>query len=299
MSEASIPLFLNPVAGHGRAGRTHSALCKLFSENGIAHTVIESRGPGDLEEQVRQAAAGGAERVIVAGGDGSVHEAVNGIMLGGPSTTLGVIPIGTGNDFAKACTIPLHWEDAANLLVDRLKSAVAARDIDVGRMNGRYFANGAGIGFDARVTGIARNIRLPIGDMVYLLAVLKGLWDGLTTPDIEVTCENLAISGPVTLVNISNGQWIGGMFRIAPQAANDDSELDLVVISPLSRIRVMRLLRKLMNGTHMDEPEMSWHRITACQIVSSEPVPSHLDGELQAPRTRFEVEVLVGALGLL
>jgi YegS/Rv2252/BmrU family lipid kinase len=298
MSDASIPLFLNPVAGHGRAGRTRSALSKLLTENGIAYTVIESRGPGDLEEQVGQAAAAGAERVIVAGGDGSVHEAVNGIMLSGRPTALGVVPLGTGNDFAKACTIPLHWEDAANLLVDRLKSAVAARTIDVGRMNGRYFANGAGIGFDARVTGIARNIRLPIGDMVYLLAVLKGLWDGLTTPDIEVTCENLAISGPVTLVNISNGQWIGGMFRIAPQAANDDSELDLVVISPLSRIRVMRLLRKLMNGTHMDEPEMSWHRITACQIVSSEPVPSHLDGELQAPRTRFEVEVLVGALGL-
>jgi diacylglycerol kinase (ATP) len=237
--------------------------------------------------------------VIVAGGDGSVHEAVNGIMLSGRPTALGVVPLGTGNDFAKACTIPLHWEDAANLLVDRLKSGVAARTIDVGRMNERYFANGAGIGFDARVTGIARNIKLPIGDMVYLLAVVKGLWDGLATPDIEVICENVAISGPVTLVNISNGQWIGGMFRIAPDAVNDDEELDLVVISPLSRLRVLRLLRKLMNGTHMDEPEMSWHRVGACQIVSSEPVPSHLDGELQAPRTRFDVEVMAGALALL
>lgn len=299
MTDASIPLFLNPAAGHGRARRTRSALSRLFHENGIAHTVIESRGRGDLEDQVRQAASGGAGRVIVAGGDGSVHEAVNGIMLSGHPTALGVVPVGTGNDFAKACTIPLHWEDAAKLLIDRLKSGVVPRTIDVGRMNGRYFANGAGIGFDARVTRIARNIKLPIGDMVYLLAVLKGLWDGLTTPDIEVICENVAISGPVTLVNISNGQWIGGMFRIAPDAVNDDEELDLVVISPLSRIRIVRLLRKLMNGTHMDEPEMSWHRVAACQVVSSEPVPSHLDGELQAPRTRFDVEVMAGALGLL
>lgn len=299
MTDASIPLFLNPVAGHGRAARTRSALSKLFKENGIAHTVIESRGPGDLEDQVRLAATGGAERVIVAGGDGSVHEAVNGIMLSGRPVALGVVPVGTGNDFAKACTIPLHWEDAANLLLDRLKSGDAARSIDIGRMNGRYFANGAGIGFDARVSAIARKIKLPIGDMVYLVAVLKGLWDGLTTPDIEISCENFAISGPVTLVNISNGPWVGGMFRIAPQAVNDDRELDLVVISPLSRVRIVRLLRKLMNGTHMDQPEMSWHRIAACQIVASEPVPSHLDGELQAPRTRFDVEVMAGALGLL
>ena len=299
MSDASIPLFLNPVAGHGRAARTRAALSKLLNDNGIAHTVIESRGAGDLEDQVRLAASGGAGRVIVAGGDGSVHEAVNGIMASGQPTALGVVPVGTGNDFAKACTIPLHWEDAAVLLVDRLTSGVAPRTIDVGRMNGRYFANGAGIGFDAKVSGIARNIRLPIGDLVYLAAVLKALWDGLSTPDIEVSCENVAISGPVTLVNISNGPWVGGMFRIAPDAANDDGELDLVVISPLSRMRILRLLRKLMNGTHMDEPEMSWHRVGACRIVASEPVPSHLDGELQAPRTRFDVEVMAGALGLL
>ena len=299
MSDASIPLFLNPVAGHGRAGRTCAALDRLLNEHGIAHTVIESRGAGDLEEQVREAASGGAGRVIVAGGDGSVHEAVNAIMLSGKPTALGVVPVGTGNDFAKACTIPLHWEDAAVLLIDRLKSGIAPRSIDVGRMNGRYFANGAGIGFDAKVTAIARKIKLPIGDMVYLVAALKGLWDGLTTPDIEVTCESVAISGPVTLVSISNGQWIGGMFRIAPEAVNDDQELDLVVISPLSRMRIIRLLRKLMNGTHMDEPEMSWHRVRACTIVASEPVPSHLDGELQAPRTKFEVEVMAGALGLL
>lgn len=299
MTDASIPLFLNPVAGHGRAARSRAALSKLFKENGIAITVVESRGPGDIEEQVRQAASAGAGRVIVAGGDGSVHEAVNGIMLSGRPTALGVVPVGTGNDFAKACTIPLHWEDAVVLLIDRLKSGVAPRTIDVGRMNGRYFANGAGIGFDARVTAIARNVRLPIGDLVYMVAVLKALWDGFTAPDVDISCESAAISGPVTLVNVSNGPWIGGMFRIAPDAVNDDTELDLVVISPLSRMRIIRLLRKLMHGTHMNEREVSWHRVSSCEIVASEPVPSHLDGELQAPRTKFEVEVMAGALGLL
>jgi len=299
MTDAAIPLFLNPTAGHGRAGRTRPALIELLMKNGIAHTVIESRGPGDLEEQVRKAVAGGAKRVIVAGGDGSVHEAVNGIMAGGQGAELAVVPMGTGNDFAKACTIPVHWEDAAVLLVDRLNSGMAARNIDVGRMNGRYFANGAGIGFDARVTAIARRVRWPIGDLVYLVAVLKGMWDGIATPDIKVACTGNTISGPVTLVNISNGPWIGGMFRIAPAAVNDDEELDLVVVNPVSRVRIVRLLPKLIKGTHVDEPEMSWHRMTSCEIEASEPVPSHLDGELQPPRTTFKVEVMAGALGLL
>lgn len=299
MTDAAIPLFLNPTAGHGQAARKCSSLCGMLTSNGIAHELYESRGPGDLEDQVRRAVAGGADRVLVAGGDGSVHEAVNGIMLSGRQAALGVVPLGTGNDFAKACTIPLHWEDAVAFLIERLKGGVAARHIDVGRMNNRYFANGAGIGFDARVTAIARRIRLPIGDFIYLLAVLKGLWEGLTTPDIEITCSDVAMSGPVTLINISNGPWIGGMFRIAPDAVNDDGELDLVIVNPLSRLRIMRLLPKLVKGTHTDEPEMSAYRVTDCIVVASEPVPSHLDGEVQPPQTRFDLEVKAGALGLL
>lgn len=299
MTEASIPLFLNPVAGHRRAGRTRPALSALLRKNGIAHSVIESRGPGDLEEKIRTAVSDGATRVLVAGGDGSVHEAVNGIMLSGRRAELGLVPIGTGNDFAKACTIPVYWEDAAVLLADRLNSGMAARSVDVGRMNGRYFANSAGIGFDARVTAIARRITWPIGDLVYLAAVLKGLWEGVTAPDLEVTCRDVTISGPVTLVSISNGPWVGGMFHIAPQAVNDDGELDLIVFSPLSRIRIVRLLPKLMNGTHVGEPEMSWRRIERCEIVATEPVPSQLDGEVQAPQTKFVVEMMAGALGLL
>lgn len=299
MSDVSIPLFLNPTAGRGRGGKTRSALTGLLSKNGIAHTLIESRGPGDLEQQVRNAVANGAKQVLVAGGDGSVHEAVNGILLSGRTAELGVVPVGTGNDFAKACTIPLHWEDAAMLLIDRLTSGMAARNIDVGRMNGRYFANGAGIGFDARVTEIARNIRLPIGDLVYLLAVLKGLREGMATPELEVTCRNVAIKGPVTLVSVSNGPWVGGMFRIAPQAINDDGELDLVVVSPVSRMRIAHLLPKLMNGTHLDEPELSCHRVSACDIRAESALPSHLDGELQPPATHFRLEILAGALPLL
>lgn len=299
MTNSAISLFLNPTAGRGRAGKTGAALSELLTSNGVEHTVIESTAPGELEKRVRAAVEGGAERLLVAGGDGSVHEAVNGILLSGRSAELGVVPVGTGNDFAKASTIPVHWEDAAILLADRLRSGMPARGIDIGRMNGRYFANSAGIGIDARVTGIAQKINLPIGDLVYLVAILRALWSRVSTPDLTIKFGDVTIDGPVTLVSVSNGAWVGGMFHIAPRAINDDGELDLVIVDPVSRLRILRLLPKLITGSHMNEPEMHYHRIEECDIVAAAEVPSHLDGEIQPPQTSFRVELIANGLALL
>ncbi len=155
MSKSPIPLIVNPTAGRGRAGRNIPSLRDLLHANEIDHEIIESRGRGDVEKQVQLHINRGAEKIIVAGGDGSVHEAVNGVLQADRPAALGVIPLGTGNDFAKACTMPPHWEDATILLADRIRSDAPSHNIDVGQMNDRYFANGAGIGFDAKVTGIA------------------------------------------------------------------------------------------------------------------------------------------------
>ncbi|MFQ5983264.1 MAG: diacylglycerol/lipid kinase family protein, partial [Woeseiaceae bacterium] len=170
---------------------------------------------------------------------------------------------------------------------------------DAGRMNDRYFANGAGIGFDAKVTRIAREIRLPIGDVVYLVAVFKGMIGGVTTPPVTMQYSDRTYEGPVTLVNVSNGAWIGGMFHIAPMARNDDGRLDLVFAEPVSRLRIMALLPKLMQGTHIDEPEVRHSPVSRCRVNAAAPVPSHLDGEVQPLQTHFEIELLQGALRLL
>lgn len=299
MSDVLVPVFLNPAAGRGRAARKISRLRSVFDEAGIGITVIESDAPGDLEENVKQAVADGATRIIVAGGDGSVHEAVNGLMQSSGSAAMGVVPIGTGNDFAKACGIPLEWQDAAVLLAQRMRDEAPPRAIDVGRMNERYFANGAGIGFDARVTRIARSIHWPIGDLVYLAAVFRAMWDGIATPELEIRSAGGSRRGPLTLASISNGAWIGGMFHIAPMARNDDGALDLVCAAPVSRRRILALLPLLMRGTHMREPEVSHATIRRCEIQACAPLPSHLDGEVQPLQSRFEFEILPAALSLL
>ncbi len=299
MKSEPIPLFLNPVAGRGRAGRHIRQISSLLDSLGIHHDVFQSEAAGNLESRVFDAMMSGAERIMVAGGDGSIHEVVNGILRSERTVEFGVIPIGTGNDFAKACSIPVDWKEAATQLASRLQSNTPARSIDAGRMNDRFFANGAGIGFDAKVTRIAQDIRWPVGDLVYLVAVFKAMIDGVTTPHVTMKFSGQTIEGPITLANVSNGAWVGGMFHIAPMARNDDGELDLVFAAAVSRLRIIALLPKLLRGTHIDQPDISHSRVTRCEITSATPVASHLDGEVQPLQTHFEIEILKGALRLL
>jgi diacylglycerol kinase (ATP) len=299
MSTNPVMLIINPTAGRGRAGKRTDRIRELLDAADVRVEIFTSTGVGDLEEQVQQQVEDGADRIIVAGGDGSIHEAVNGIMRAGKSARLGVIPTGTGNDFAKACEIPLDWELATQLLGARIRTAARWRRIDIGRMNDRYFANGAGIGFDARVTKVARSYRWPIGDFVYLLAILRCLVDGVATPDMEIVADELSTTGPVTLANISNGAWVGGMFHIAPMADNTDGRFELVIADPVSRLRILALLPKLIKGEHMGQAEVSHASVRRVTIEASESVPSHLDGEVGEPASRFEIEIMPAALDLL
>ena len=130
MTDSLVQLFVNPTAGRGRAGKRLSRIEALLGDAGVTFETHLSNEVGDLERQVREAVDGGADRIIVGGGDGSVHEAVNGIMAAGASAKLGVIPTGTGNDFAKASEIPLDWEHATALLGSRVASDANWRRID-------------------------------------------------------------------------------------------------------------------------------------------------------------------------
>ena len=299
MATDTIHLFLNPTAGRGRAGRRQPRILELLHQSGAQLIYHSSQSPGDLEAEVLKQVDAGAATIVVAGGDGSVHEAVNGIMRASNTATLGVIPTGTGNDFAKACDIPLNWEHATQLLADRIKAGQIPRKIDIGRFNDRFFANGAGVGFDAKVTHIAQSIHWPIGDLVYLLAIFKAMIGGIATPELEIQAGDYVWKGPVTLAAISNGPWVGGMFHIAPLAVNTDNLMDLLIAKPVTRRRILTLLPKLMNGQHMQEPEIIHQPVRELSIKADEAIPSHLDGEVQPLQTDFALSVLPGALDLL
>ncbi len=274
-------------------------ILELLEEAGVHVVVHQSTAVGDLEQQVAEAARDGATQLIVAGGDGSIHEAVNGLLRSSRSATLGVIPTGTGNDFAKAADIPVDYETATKLLADRIVAGTAPRRLDVGKMNDRYFANGAGIGLDAKVTALARSYRWPKGDIVYLLAIFRAMLDSLATPRMTIEADGFKWDDALTLASVSNGPWIGGMFHIAPMAKNDDGRLELLIAAPVSRPRILQLLPKLMRGSHMGEQEIVHAGVRSVKVTASADVPSHLDGEVQPMQSEFDIEVLPEALQLL
>ena len=195
MNTVPVPLFFNPIAGRGRSGRNILQVVELLSSLGVNPVLVRSESVGDLEIKVLGAVSAGTKRILVAGGDGSIHEVVNGILRSGKTVELGVIPTGTGNDFAKACSIPVNWKDAVPPLAERIRTDTPARPLDAGRMNDRYFANSAGIGFDAKVNRIARELRWRIGDVVYLVAVFKGMIDGVITPHITMQDDTPHLPG--------------------------------------------------------------------------------------------------------
>jgi len=295
----TIHLYINPTAGRGRAGRRQGRIIELLEQRGIKLEVHTSSAAGDIESQILQHVNEGATRVIVAGGDGSVHEAVNGLLRSDNPASLGVIPTGTGNDFAKACDITLNWEHATQLLADRIVTNATPRQIDAGRCNDRCFANGAGIGFDAKVNRVAHSIRLPIGDLVYLLAIFRTMIEGISSPRVQIEADNFSWDGPLTLAAICNGQWVGGMFHIAPTASNVDHIFDLLIAKPVTRRRILTLLPKLISGDHLQEKEIVHQPVTRLTIKADSALPSHLDGEVQPMQTTFEIAVLPGALSLL
>lgn len=299
MTDKPVFLCVNPTAGRGRAGKRLPHIKAMFEAACVPLQISTSTGVGDMEDQVAAQVAQGVRHIVVVGGDGSMHEAVNGLQQDGGHAILSLIPSGTGNDFAKASGIALDWQQASQELLHKLQSGAAPRTIDIGRMNDRYFANGVGIGFDARVTQVARSIRWPIGNLVYLVALLRCLRSGVATPGLDVRSNNHRFNGPVTLATICNGAWVGGLFHIAPPADNADGKLDLLIAAPVSRLRILALLPKLMRGVHLQEPEVTHQRVSAVVIAASAPVESHIDGEVQPPQQRFEVQLLAGGLELL
>ncbi|MEM8682452.1 MAG: diacylglycerol kinase family protein [Pseudomonadota bacterium] len=295
-----IRLFVNPKAGRGAALKALPHIRRALSAAGFEIDVVCSGKAGDIEAAIyAQSLRQPDEHTVVAGGDGTFHEAVNGLLRAGGSR-LGLVPVGTGNDFAKSVGIAADPGKAAEALAERLVTGRTLGEFDAGTCNGRFFHNGAGIGLDARVARIAAGIRLPIGDLVYAWGILRCLIDGIATPSMTIRVDGDVIrEGPATLTNLANGRWVGSRFLIAPDADPRDGMLDLVVADAVNRRRVMTLLPMLLQGRHVRAPEVSTSRAVALTVDCEAPVIAQLDGEVQLPSSRFDIRCLAKALHLL
>jgi diacylglycerol kinase (ATP) len=291
-------VILNPAAGRGAAARVRGVVERELAAAGARFTVAETARRGHAAELAQAAARDGWPAVVAVGGDGTVHEVVNGLMLaadGGPSVPLGIVGVGSGNDFALLAGVP---RDAAAAV--RRMTEVEPRAVDVGRVGAEWFTNGVGIGLDARVAIEVDRRRRFRGLAMYLYALVNVL-RVFHPPRMTVELDGRQVGdGPMTLVTVGNGGRHGGGFWICPDARIDDGILDLCICTRLGTLGILRFLPRVMRGTHTTASCVRMLRGTRVRVTSPDPLPVHADGEVIADDAReLVIELHPGRLRVL
>ena len=270
-----IALLVNPAAARGRGRRIGAEAAGVLRESGVAVRECVSASVGDAERFARQAVADGCRALVVCGGDGIVHVALQAVA--GTGTALGVVPAGSGNDFARAAGIPLG--DVAGAVAAVCGGHTVA--MDLGRANGRWFGTVLASGFDSRVADRMNVMRWPRGRARYHAAMLAELAAFRPLPFV-LEVDGVRRELEAMLVAVGNGSTYGGGMRICPAARTDDGLFDVTVISRISRAKLVRLFPRVYPGTHVERREVLTFRCSSVTI-STPDVSGYADGEFIAP----------------
>lgn len=262
-------MLLNPAAGRGRGRRSLAAVADAARRHGIEVEVPES--PRALIDCTRRAVGEGVERLLVAGGDGTWHQAARG--LAGSACALAPIALGTGNDLARELGFALEP-------VAAIAQAVAApvQRIDLGRAGGGIFCGVAGSGFDSECAEYSKRVRRLRGPLVYTWSVLRVLARFVplaATLDHDRGC----FSGEVMFISLANTRWFGGGMQIAPHADACDGLLDVVIVHRVSRARLLAVFPRVYWGRHLSHPAIETLRSGRVRLGFDRPAMLYGDGE--------------------
>lgn len=277
-------VILNPAAGKGSGAEAHQALKQTLEATHLDFTLVLTSGPGDATRLARQAAEDGYDVVAAAGGDGTMNEVLNGLMLarqdGKKNVCLAVLPVGRGNDFAFGFGAPTTWQEGCRAL-----AANRRRVMDVGWVaggdypEGRFVGNGVGIGFDTVVGFVAAKTRLR-GMTAYLYSALKTLALYYRAPRLRIRMDDGEIVEPTLMLSIMNGRRMGGTFLMAPESRQDDGLFDLCHVRYLPRLGALALIPRFFNGGQFGHPAVRHFRSRTLEIEALEgSLPVHADGE--------------------
>lgn len=293
-----IKVVFNPAADRGHARELGSQIRAWLGQNSEVGWAETTR-PDQAIELAERACQEGYDIVAAAGGDGTTQEVINGLMRGGQNetgrATLGLIPIGSGNDFAWMMGVApgvRRTRDLASIraAVDKILEG-KTRTIDLGRIcdesnHCRYFDNGVGIGFDGIVTIESRKITWLRGFLMYTLAVLKTMTFYYRAPRARVELDGQPIEKPLLMISVANGRRYGGGFYVAPQAAADDGQFDVGLVEQVSRVEMLKLITLFMKGTQASNPHVHAMRARRVTVRCDEGYAVHADGEIFATSAR-------------
>jgi len=278
-------IIVNPVSGRGAGEQAVPAIQGCLDSLGMTYDLCWTEAPGHALQLAEAAAADGWEIVAAVGGDGTVNEVVNGLARSrltlGTQAALAVIPVGRGNDFCFGMGIPVDPMQACQVLAGGIR-----RQVDVGLVqggdfpDGRYFANGVGIGFDAVVGFEALKLKRLSGFPSYIVAALKTIFLYFKAPTLRIELDDQTIVQPSLMVSVMNGCRMGGGFRMAPDSLPDDGMFDICIVEQVSKPGILALIPKFMQGTQAAHPAVRMLRSKSLIVTALKgALPAHADGE--------------------
>jgi diacylglycerol kinase (ATP) len=280
-------VILNPMARRGAGGRLRPWIERELDRRRVPFDLVQTEGPGHARELARNAVDAGIHGIVAAGGDGTAHDVVNGIMNASANgdapagVALGLLPLGTGNDFVK--NVP-----GAGTRQQAIAALAAGRttplDVGVCGWDGtsEYFLNAMGTGIDVEVLRRLRRSRVVPGPVSYVSALLRALAT-YRPMAIELTVAGEVVSRRIMNLAVCNGTSIGGTFLLCPDSRADDRLLDACLISEMSVLRNARMVPRVITGTHVGRHGVTMFRAASMhlRLVDAGPLPFQVDGELR------------------
>lgn len=303
MTKCDAKVIVNPVASGGRVGKRWPELHSLLAQGGLGFDAELTQYPGHATEIARTALEHGFTHIICFGGDGTVHEVVNGLVVDGRVSSdiaLSIIPGGTGSDFVRILGISRDPREASQAVLGR-----ETRVVDIGVIHclrdgepiERYFVNVAGLGFDGETSVRVNRMSKRIGGTIPYLTGLALTLLSYTNKDVELTYDGRQLAGRFNSVIVCNGQYFGGGMWVGPRAAADDGLFDIVILKDLNKLEFLVNVPRVYKGTHLSHPKVQSFQAQEIHVEAKQRMFIQAEGELvgEAPAT---FRILPGALHL-
>ena len=275
-------LILNPSAGTDKAPGFLPGINQALRERFGTMEIVMTTAPRDAEAAAEQAVRDGCDRVFVAGGDGTLNEVVNGLKTAGAleRTTIGLLPLGTGNDFARM----LHLSEEPEAAIAALYDAREVR-VDVGLLNGRAFINTSGGGFISDVTqALDDTLKSIAGKLAFLIAGGQAVLEYAPVSVRIEADDRPPFDATPHMFAVCNARQIGGGRLIAPQAEIDDGWLDVCLVEAMPLLEFVALLRKFADGSQVEDDRVRYFRVRDLTMTFERPVKVNTDGEMLEAR---------------
>lgn len=269
-------LIYNPSSGREEIRRLLPDILDRLDKAGIETSCHATAGEGDATREAAEACERGYDIIIASGGDGTLNEVINGMAGQSHLPPLGIFPLGTTNDFARAMKIPKRWEDYCDLIIHN-----QTRPIDIGKVNGRHFINIAGGGSLTELTyEVPSRLKTMIGQLAYYV---KGVEKMVNLSPMHLVIEAAGydtLEGEFMLFLIANSNSVGGFEKLAPGAQIDDGMLDVIAVRKCNLAEFIRLVTMALRGDHFNDPHVVYLKTPRMEVISPNHVMLNLDGEL-------------------